>query len=98
MRSLKSPWLQWSRRLSTSETVGTVSGYFKDYDASMEPTSFNVGDSPRGFRGPLTQLSFNGADVFQRRRQRTSSRPGGVGLGASMEPTSFNVGDWRGIS
>ena len=40
--------------------------------ASMEPTSFNVGDIDLDNVGPISQLRFNGADVFQRRRRPLS--------------------------
>ena len=86
--------LQWSRRLSTSETMPINYGDAERTTASMEPTSFNVGDraslrlrvrpnhasmEPTSFNvgdEPIRLLDrrerwcFNGADVFQRRRQR----------------------------
>ena len=61
--------------------------------ASMEPTSFNVGDINCLCPKCTRRRSFNGADVFQRRR-RGSGRLGDDSWdAASMEPTSFNVGD-----
>ena len=62
--------LQWSRRLSTSETVWLSVLSTNVTVASMEPTSFNVGDRLVSHCWRRTSLRFNGADVFQRRRRR----------------------------
>ena len=60
--------LQWSRRLSTSETCGSTTD-------TTRGASFNGADvfqrrrQPLGMHGrEINGLGFNGADVFQRRR------------------------------
>ena len=61
--------------------------------ASMEPTSFNVGDNATHQQPTPPPPRFNGADVFQRRRLRCARCARFRSTLASMEPTSFNVGD-----
>ena len=88
----QTPMLQWSRRLSTSETDQPLHSKTRRNIASMEPTSFNVGDYENAYDEALAKFGFNGADVFQRRRPRGKGQTRTKNP-ASMEPTSFNVGD-----
>ncbi len=90
--------LQWSRRLSTSETSLIVAYDTAMERASMEPTSFNVGDN--AVAGPQSTES---RALQWSRRLSTSETKEHVATrklkqSASMEPTSFNVGDGEAMT
>ena len=72
--------LQWGLRLSTEEGPPVRSRYRRAAGASMGPPSFNGGRSLHPSNRLIGTNCFNGASVFQRRKGRHQTAPGGRSL------------------
>src|SRR5436309_297897 len=84
--------LQWSRRLSATETARQAREQLGWTQASMEPSPLSDGDPPCSATTRAAGSGFNGAVASQRRRPIGPFVDDGQ-LTASMEPSPLSDGD-----